>query len=115
MQSLGAAGSEITAAIGPCISRSAYEVGTDFEARFLAEDDGAAAFFYPGQQADKRQMDLGAYVEARLRRSGIRHLARADACTYDGTQRYFSFRRATHLGQPDYGRQLSAIMLSAES
>jgi copper oxidase (laccase) domain-containing protein len=31
--------------------------------------------------------------------------------TYAQPDRFFSFRRSTHLGEADYGRQLSAIAI----
>jgi hypothetical protein len=31
--------------------------------------------------------------------------------TYKDTTRWFSYRRTTHAGEPDYGRQLSVIAL----
>jgi copper oxidase (laccase) domain-containing protein len=31
--------------------------------------------------------------------------------TYSDPGRFYSYRRATHLGEPDYGRQISLIAL----
>jgi len=31
--------------------------------------------------------------------------------TYEDGKRFFSYRRTTHLGEPDYGRQISVIVL----
>ena len=39
METLGAARENTRAAIGPCISQKAYEVGPEFFGRFVAEDD----------------------------------------------------------------------------
>src|SRR5262249_57725515 len=69
MEKKGAARARIVAAVGPCISQKAYEVGPEFEARFLAEDASAAAFFIPGK-GDRRQFDLPGYAAHRLRRAG---------------------------------------------
>jgi len=33
-------------------------------------------------------------------------------CTYADADRFFSYRRATHRGENDYGRLLSAITLA---
>ncbi|MBL6784304.1 MAG: laccase domain-containing protein, partial [PS1 clade bacterium] len=35
------------------------------------------------------------------------------ACTYADETRFFSYRRATHRHEADYGRQISAICLPA--
>jgi len=34
-------------------------------------------------------------------------------CTYADEERFYSYRRATHRGEPDYGRLISAISLTA--
>ncbi len=112
MQRLGAAPSRIRAAIGPCISQAAYEVGPEFIARFREAGPENTRFFVPSQRADHWQFDLEAYIAQRLARAGIRDVERLSACTYAGENDFFSYRRATHRRQADYGRQLSAIMLA---
>jgi YfiH family protein len=111
MEQKGAARSRIVAAIGPCISQSAYEVGPEFEARFLAEDESAKIFFKPGK-GDRRHYDLPGYAEHRLRRAGLGAVEALGRCTYEEEDLFFSYRRATHRGEPDYGRNLSAITLA---
>jgi YfiH family protein len=108
MEQLGAARSRIIAALGPCISASAYEVGAEFKARFA---DAEAQFFKPAARADHFLFDLPGYIGARLARAGIGHFETLGACTYGEPARFFSYRRATHRGEPDYGRNLSVIAL----
>jgi len=112
MLGLGAQREHIHAVIGPCISQSAYEVGLEFETTALGLDPQAFAHFSPGKSDDKRQFDLPGYLMGRLGRSGLGALANLDLCTYSYPERYFSFRRTTHRGEPDYGRDLSAIVLN---
>ena len=114
MRRLGAAPERIRAAIGPCISQTAYEVGPEFEARFRAAAAANARFFLPSLRAGHWQFDLEAYVANRLNQAGVTSIERLSACTYAREDEFFSYRRATHLAEPDYGRQLSAIMLSGE-
>jgi hypothetical protein len=111
MEQKGAVRTRIVAAIGPCISQIAYEVGPEFEARFLAEDDAAGAFFTAGK-GDRRHFDLPGYAAHRLRRAGIGEVEVLGRCTYEEEDLFFSYRRATHRGEPDYGRNLSAITLA---
>ncbi|MGV8998198.1 MAG: laccase domain-containing protein, partial [Parvibaculaceae bacterium] len=40
-------------------------------------------------------------------------VARLNACTYVNEAKFFSYRRTTHRGEPDYGRQMSVIALKA--
>ncbi len=112
MERLGAKRERITAAIGPCISQPSYEVGPEFKPRFLAADPGNETFFEPSQRAGHWQFDLPAYVAHRLRQSGVGAVETIPLCTYVHEADFFSYRRTTHRKEPDYGRQLSAIMLT---
>jgi hypothetical protein len=111
MQSLGADPSRIVAAIGPCISAVHYEVGGEFRDRFLKADAANAAFFAPGKP-DHCHFDLEGYVGARLARLGLAGVEKLGVCTYPAQNGFFSFRRTTHAGESDYGRQISAIVLT---
>ena len=111
MVKLGARTEIIRAAIGPCISQSAYEVGPEFEARFVARDPKNRRFFTASPRPDHWQFDLPAYVAERLRSAGILSVEVLGACTYAREDDFFSYRRTTHRKEPDYGRQLSTIAL----
>jgi YfiH family protein len=112
MGRLGAKPERIRAAIGPCISQKAYEVGPEFEARFVSTDPDNARFFTRSPRADHWQFDLPAYVAQRLKGAGVESAEIIDACTYAREDEFFSYRRTTHRKEPDYGRELSAIMLA---
>ncbi len=112
MEALGARRAHMTAAIGPCIARASYEVDAVFRARFLAHDPANERFFADGKRAAHHQFDLEAYVARRLAQSGIARVALLGLDTYADPQRFFSYRRATHAGEPDYGRQISLIALT---
>jgi polyphenol oxidase len=112
MESLGANRARIAAAIGPCIAQVSYEVSDDFFHTFTAADAENARFFHASDRRDHWRFDLPGYVEARLRDSGIESIETVAACTYAQEAEFYSFRRATHRGETDYGRQLSAILLT---
>jgi YfiH family protein len=112
MVRLGGKRERICAAIGPCISQSSYEVGPEFKPRFVTSDPANERFFVPSMRARYWQFDLPGYVAHRLRQSGIATVEVTPACTYAAEAEYFSYRRTTHFKEPDYGRQLSAIMLT---
>ena len=111
MLRLGAKPDRIRAAIGPCIGQAAYEVGPEFEARFREADPANARFFVPSARPQHFQFDLPAYVAHSLREAGIAHVETVAACTYAREADFFSYRRTTHRKEPDYGRELSAIVL----
>jgi YfiH family protein len=107
----GADVDRIVAAVGPCIGPQSYEVGLEFLAAFETADPGAARFFGPGPTAEKRMFDLPAYALSRLARAGVTSAEWIDCDTCVEGERFFSNRRAFKLGEPDYGRLLSAIAL----
>jgi YfiH family protein len=111
MEALGARRSRITAAIGPCIARASYEVDDGFVARFAAEDPENERFFSLGRRDGHHQFDLEAYVAQRLAAAGLARVEALGLDTYADERRFFSFRRATHRGEPDYGRQIALIGL----
>jgi len=110
MESLGARRDAIVACLGPSISGANYEVGPEFVDRFTAEDEDNEGWFAPAAKEGHRMFDLQAYTLDRLRKSGIRAVS-SGHCTYRDEDRFFSYRRATHRGEPDYGRQISAISI----
>lgn len=110
MQQLGAKRDNIVAVIGPSISQQAYEVGPEFLATFLREDPENKHFFAKGK-GDRNLFDLPGYGLHRLRRSGLRAAEWIRHCTYSDATRFYSYRRATHSGEADYGRLISAIRL----
>jgi YfiH family protein len=110
MEERGARRERIAAAIGPVIARKSYEVDEVFLRRFAEADPGSERFFTPGREGH-HQFDIEAYVLARLAAAGIRHAEALGLDTYADPDRFFSYRRATHRGEPDYGRQISLIAL----
>jgi YfiH family protein len=110
MEGLGARPDRIAAVVGPCISQPAYEVGPEFVERFL-DDDPEHARFFAGGRGDRAQFDLPGFCLARLRAAGVGRAEWIGRCTFADPDRFFSYRRTNHAGEPDYGRQIAAIRL----
>ena len=108
MEALGARRDRIAAAVGPCIAQASYEVDAGFEARFVVADTWNARFFRLGRK-DHAWFDLEGYVAARLEAAGVATVEKLGLDTYADEARFYSYRRATHRGEPDYGRQISVI------
>jgi len=108
MEKLGARRERIAAAVGPCIAKANYEVDHAFAERLGPDHD---RFFTDGP-AGKPHFDLESFVVASLAAAGIARIEALGLDTYAAPERFFSYRRATHLGEPDYGRQLSLIGLA---
>ncbi|HEX8666002.1 MAG TPA: peptidoglycan editing factor PgeF [Beijerinckiaceae bacterium] len=111
MESLGARRERTAAVLGPAIGPAAYEVGLEFRAQFTAKDQANARFFRPSARDRHFMFDLPAYIVARLKAAGVGEAADLALCTYSNEERFFSYRRTTHRGEPDYGRLISAITL----
>ena len=110
MERLGARRDCIAAAVGPCIARASYEVDWTFQKRFCSDDPANDRFFVEGPSG-KPHFDLETYVVARLASFGIARVEALGQDTYTQPDRFFSYRRATHRGEPNYGRQISLIGL----
>jgi polyphenol oxidase len=110
MEELGADRSKIVACLGPSISQDNYEVGPEFIGRALTADKANERWFVPSVRGGHAMFDLRGMTIHRLEKAGIR-AAMIDACTYADEEAWFSYRRTTHRGEPDYGRQISAIAI----
>ena len=112
MQQLSARRGQIVAAAGPMIRQPNYEVGADLIERFLAADPDNARFFTPAGRPGHALFDLAGFVVDRLRRAEIAQVEDLGHCTYADPAQFYSYRRATHRAEPDYGRHVNAIALA---
>jgi hypothetical protein len=114
MVRLGARREHIQAAVGPCIRQPSYEVDEAFRERVVEADPHNERFFAEGPRG-KPHFALDAYVVARLVAAGIGDVEALHLDTYADPGRFYSYRRATHRGEADYGRQVSLIGLPGTS
>lgn len=112
MERLGARRQRIRAAIGPCINQDAYEVGPEFELEFLKSCSSNTRFFFRNSPNARARFDLPGFVEDQLKQSGIGAIERQTACTYENESYFYSYRRSQHRNEGDYGRQISAIVVT---
>jgi len=110
MEKLGARRERIVAVLGPSISQANYEVGPEFVERFVAADARNRRYFTPSPAAGRAMFDLNLYTVDRLSQAGVQ-AGQLGRCTYQEDDLFFSYRRTTHRGEPDYGRLISAIVL----
>lgn len=111
MEKLGARRERITAVLGPTIGAKAYEVGPEFIERFKAENRTYSRFFVPSERPARAMFDLPAFIGLKAQEAGIGRFVDMGLCTYGDEKRFFSYRRTTHRGEPDYGRLIAAIVL----
>jgi len=110
METLGASRDNMVAAIGPLIRQPSYEVGAEFVERFVREDGEYALFFVPSTRDGHAMFDLGGFIRMRLQRAGVGTIDDTGIDTYPD-ERFYSYRRSVHRNEPDYGRQIHAIVL----
>jgi YfiH family protein len=110
METLGSRRDSIVAVLGPSITQENYEVGPEFIQRFVDVDPDHSRYFVASPNPGHAMFDLNGYTVDRLRKAGVvaQMLGR---CTYAEEELFYSYRRATHRKEPDYGRQISAIVL----
>jgi len=113
MEALGAQRTRITVALGPTISRNAYEVGEDFMAPFLAADPFNRDFFAERGPRQTLHFDLPSFIRHRLNDAGVTRVVDLGKCTYSDDTRFYSYRRSVHRHEVDYGRLISAIAIEA--
>ena len=111
MEGLGARREQVIAVLGPTIGRDAYEVGPEFVARFREHDPASERFFRPSRREAHALFDLPAFIGDRARLAGVGTFVDLALCTYADERRFYSYRRSTHRGEPDYGRLIAAIAL----
>ncbi|MEO8018557.1 MAG: peptidoglycan editing factor PgeF [Pseudomonadota bacterium] len=85
-------GAELTAWLGPAISRQHFEVGEDVRAAFVTGDGGAAAAFEPNSRG-RWQADLVALARRRLAALGVSDVSGGQWCTFADRDRFYSHRR----------------------
>ncbi len=112
MEGLGANRKNIVAVLGPTISQKAYEVGPEFPKPFLQQNLTHEKYFIPSLKSNHYMFDLPTYLIDRMKAFGVGQVNDLNLCTYSDSERFFSYRRCTHLGEIDYGRLISAIALT---
>lgn len=109
---IGAKIENIKAIIGPAIRQKSYEVSENFFSEFMNEAAENAAFFIPSKQSGHYMFDLPAYCKNKIYKEGIKEIIDDGVDTYSNPETLFSYRRSTHLGEKDSGRNISIIMLT---
>ena len=112
METLGAERANVVAAIGPLIRQPSYEVGNEFVERFVEADAENSIYFLPGTREGHAMFDLAGFIRRRLENAGVLMIDDTGIDTYSD-ERFYSYRRSVHRGEPDYGRHVHAIVLES--
>ena len=110
MREQGAELEHIKATLGPTISVDNYEIGPEFVENLLQLDANNDKYLKPSTRPEHAHFDLPLYIVERLGKIGV-NARWTGQCTYRDEAQFFSYRRMTHRGEADYGRQISAIAI----
>ncbi len=89
---------EVVAWLGPAIGPEIFEVGAEVKEAFERGDANAGEAFR-AHKPGKFMADLYALARRRLARAGVRDVYGGGFCTYQETDRFFSYRRAQRSGR----------------
>lgn len=89
---------DIYAWLGPCISKCAFEVGSEVKAAFVQQGDCFNSAFTEKNNG-KYLADLQAIATIQLKTLGIDHISTLPECTYSNTDKYYSYRKDTVTGR----------------
>ena len=84
-------GSELLVHLGPAISQSAYEVGSEVKTQFLDSNPIFERSFI--KKNGKHYLDLYDGAKVILEGYGITSISGGDCCTYEDSKQFFSYRR----------------------
>jgi YfiH family protein len=112
METLGARRADIAMALGPTIGATSYEVGPEFVAHFVDVAADYARFFTPSERDGHSYFDLPGFIAMRANEANVGSFEDLALNTYADEAQFFSYRRMTHRGEPDYGRLIAAITLA---
>lgn len=88
---------EILAWIGPAIGPTAFEVGDEVKAAFVAHDPQAEAAFVAHQ--DKWLADLFMLARQCISAAGVSAIYGGNQCTFSDAQQFYSYRRDGQTGR----------------
>jgi len=100
---------DIIAVIGPSISQKNYEVGKEFKDKFLKKSKKNSVFFKIINK--KIYFDLVKFIRNQFNSFGIYKIDVINKDTFEKKNNFFSARRSSKQNEPDYGRNISVIML----
>ena len=101
---------DITVAIGPCIKQKSYNVGKDFQRKFVKKNKKNKIFFK--KKKNTIYFDLSNFVKSQLKSIKITNIDTINIDTFDKKNNFFSARRSLRLKHDDYGRNISIIMIN---
>jgi len=89
---------ELVAWLGPCIGNESFEVGIEVKEAFTQQDKVFTGAFVK-QKSGKYLADLHKIAQIQLQSLGVRYITTLDECTYQRTDKYYSYRKEQVTGR----------------
>ena len=99
--------SRITNEVEMCGSRPSRQASSQAQSESPGAPQGSR-----NAPETRPRFDLPGFVEHQLRAARVGRIERQSPCTFADDSRFFSYRRMTRRQEPDYGRQISAIVVA---
>lgn len=108
VNSMSTLNENIIAWLGPCIGKTAFEVGEEVKLAFVSQSDKFSSAFSvnsshkvpTGNEHDVKYLaNLPLIAKIQLETLGVNQLHHLDHCTYTDEQQYFSYRRDNVTGR----------------
>ena len=101
----------LIAVVGPCISKKNYEVKKDFFNKFISQNIKNEIFF---KEINKETFffDLRGFINNEMTNLGIKNIENIKMDTFSEKEFFYSYRRACHYNEKDYGRCISVIIMT---
>jgi YfiH family protein len=99
LRRMAVAPERVMAWLGPAIGPTAFEVGDEVRAAFLAVDPDAEGAFVAHAAPGKWLADLFMLARLRLARAGVMRVYGGGLCTFNDADRFFSYRRDGRTGR----------------
>ncbi|CAH0541097.1 peptidoglycan editing factor PgeF [Vibrio marisflavi] len=101
---------ELLAWLGPAIGESAFEVGDDVRDLFISHDNLASKGFVATSKQGKWMANMQLLAKQRLNSVGVTQIYSSELCTFQHSDKFFSYRR-----DGVTGRQASLIWISRQN
>jgi len=89
---------DIVAWLGPCISKSSFEVGSEVKTSFVQQNECLISAFTEKSNG-KYFADLHKIATIQLEKLGVSHISALPECTYSNTNKYYSYRKNATTGR----------------
>jgi YfiH family protein len=91
LESIKCKGDDLLVHLGPAISKSSYEVGEEVKSQYLSKNESFKRSFI--KDNGSYYLDIYDAAKVVLEDFGVKSISGGDSCTYNDSEKFFSYRR----------------------